>query len=144
LYISLSFSSDRTAPPSSSRPSHNYPSILLPTNPTISTTIKMQFSTVVLALAATASAAVLPRDNAQGSWLATLTLGPVIESLYLTAEFTSDEYPGLDKYTKLRNACVYAPNAKPLPAPKRCDHVEFDYSYDGAGKFCLVKTGLGD
>jgi hypothetical protein len=99
----------------------------------------MQFSTVVLALTATASAAVLPRDNNQGSWLATLTLGPTIEELYLTAEFDSAEYPAGDRQTSLRNACVYSPNAEP-PLPKRCDHLEFDYSYDGAGKFCLVKT----
>ncbi|KAH5398354.1 hypothetical protein HBI67_214610 [Parastagonospora nodorum] len=84
----------------------------------------MQFSTVVLALAATASAAVLPRANPQGQWLASLTLGPVVEDLYLTAEFTSDDYSGDNK---LHNACVQ--NGEGF---HRCDHVEFDFSYDGA------------
>jgi hypothetical protein len=101
---------------------------------TITITIKMQFSTVVLALAATASAAVLPRQTGQGQWYAQLTNGPAPAGLYLTATFTSDEYSGDNK---LRNACVDSPNNVPLPAPHRCDHKGTDFSYDGTGMFDL-------
>jgi hypothetical protein len=66
----------------------------------------MQFSTVVLALAATASAAVLPRQSGQGQWYAQLTNGPAPTGLYLTATFTSDDFSGDNK---LRNACVDPP-----------------------------------
>jgi hypothetical protein len=92
----------------------------------------MQFSTVVLALAATASAAVLPRQSGQGQWYAQLTNGPAPTGLYLTATFTSDDFSGDNK---LRNACVDSPNSVPLAAPHRCDHVEFDFTYDGTCKF---------
>lgn len=87
----------------------------------------MQFSTVLLALTASVSAAVLPRDG-QGQWSVSMTLGPA-ESVYLHAEFTSDDYPE-DK--KLRSTCVEAPNAE-LPVAHRCDRAEFDFTYDGKG-----------
>ncbi|KAH8638606.1 hypothetical protein IG631_06376 [Alternaria alternata] len=77
----------------------------------------MQFSTVLLALVATTSAAVLPRTENKGQWFVQMTLGPDIEQLYLYAEFTSDEY---DEYHKLRSSCVEAPNAE-LPVAHRCD-----------------------
>jgi hypothetical protein len=99
----------------------------------------MQFSTVVFALAASASAAVLPRTN-QGSWNVHLTLGPDVKDLYLHAEFTNDEYNG---DSKLRNTCAEAPNAE-LPVTHRCDQTTFDFSYDGAGKLShpLSRVGL--
>ncbi|USP79673.1 hypothetical protein yc1106_06947 [Curvularia clavata] len=86
----------------------------------------MQFSTVLLALAASASAAVIPRDG-QGQWVVNMSLGPEPQSVYIHAEFTSDEYPE-DK--KLRSTCVEAPNAT-LPVAHGCDRAAFDFSFDG-------------
>jgi hypothetical protein len=94
----------------------------------------MQFSTVLLALVATTSAAVLPRTENKGQWSVHVTLGPDIEQLYLHAEFTSDEY---DEEHKLRSTCVEAPNAE-LPVIHGCDRAAFDFSYDGASKFRLL------
>jgi hypothetical protein len=94
-------------------------------------TIKMQFSTVVLALVASASAAVLPRSTG-GEWDVQITLGPEPDNLYLTAQYKSDSYPG-ENY--LRSACVEAPHAT-LPVAHRCDRAAFDFSYDGQCKFC--------
>jgi hypothetical protein len=91
----------------------------------------MQFSTVALALAASASAAVLPRST-MGEWDVQITLGPEPDNLYLTAQYKSDSYPG-DDY--LRSACVEAPHAT-LPVAHRCDRAAFDFSYDGQCKFC--------
>jgi hypothetical protein len=85
----------------------------------------MQFITTILALAATSSAAVLPRSE-QGSWFAQVTVSPD-HSVYVTAKFTSPSYPD-----GLRNACVENPFAD--PPYKRCDHLEFDYVYDGQCK----------
>ncbi|EMD62216.1 hypothetical protein GGP41_002332 [Bipolaris sorokiniana] len=86
----------------------------------------MQFSAVLLALAASASAAVLPRQE-MGQWAVTASVGPAPGYVYLHAEFTSDEYPG-DK--KLRSTCVEAPNAE-LPVAHRCDRAAFDFQWDG-------------
>jgi hypothetical protein len=86
----------------------------------------MQFITTILALAATSSAAVLPRSE-QGSWFAQVTVSPD-HSVYVTAKFTSPSYPD-----GLRNACVENPFADP-PVEKRCDHLEFNYVYDGQCK----------
>lgn len=86
----------------------------------------MQFSTVLLALAASASAAVIPRDG-QGQWSVSMHLGPDPQAIYLHAEFTSDEYT---EDNKLRSTCVEAPNAT-LPVAHRCDRAAFDFSYDG-------------
>lgn len=83
----------------------------------------MQFATTILALAAVSSAAVLPRSPL-GSWYAQVTVSPD-HSVYLTAKYTSDAYPD-----GLRNACVDNPFAN--PPVHRCDHVEFDFTYDGA------------
>ncbi|CAN9261208.1 unnamed protein product [Alternaria sp. RS040] len=88
----------------------------------------MQFSTVLLALVATTSAAVLPRTENKGQWFVQMTLGPDIEQLYLYASFTSDEY---EEDHKLRSSCVEAPNAE-LPVAHRCDRAAFNFSYDGA------------
>jgi hypothetical protein len=88
----------------------------------------MQLSTIVLALAASASAAVLPRDQPQGSWHIQLTKNVPKNNLYLTAKFTSAAYPD-----GLRNACVEDPSQDPVF--HRCDHAEFDFSYDGECKF---------
>lgn len=92
----------------------------------------MQFSAVLLALAASASAAVLPRQE-MGQWAVTASVGPAPGYVYLHAEFTSDEYPG-DK--KLRSTCVEAPNAE-LPVAHRCDRAAFDFQWDGKGTFLL-------
>jgi hypothetical protein len=86
----------------------------------------MQFITTLLALAATSSAAVLPRSN-QGSWFAQVTVNPD-HTVYVNAKFTSDAYP-----EGLRNSCVENAFSDP-PYPRRCDHLEFDYSYDGQCK----------
>ncbi|EUC43443.1 hypothetical protein COCMIDRAFT_28101 [Bipolaris oryzae ATCC 44560] len=86
----------------------------------------MQFSAVLLALAASASAAVLPRDG-MGQWAVTVTVQPAIRDVYLHAEFTSDEYPE-DK--KLRSTCVEAPEAE-LSVIHRCDRAAFDFQWDG-------------
>jgi hypothetical protein len=89
-------------------------------------TATMQFIATVLALAATSSAAVLPRSE-HGSWAAQVTVSPD-HSIYVTALFTSDAYP-----EGLMNACVENPFSNP-PVPHRCDHAEFDFSYDGQCK----------
>ncbi|EUC31586.1 hypothetical protein COCCADRAFT_27700 [Bipolaris zeicola 26-R-13] len=86
----------------------------------------MQFSAVLLALAASASAAVLPRDG-MGQWHVTMQVGPAPKYVYLHAEFTSDEYPGDNK---LRSTCVEAPEAE-LPVVHRCDRAAFDFKWDG-------------
>lgn len=92
----------------------------------------MQFSAVLLALAASASAAVLPRDG-MGQWHVTMQVGPAPKYVYLHAEFTSDEYPGDNK---LRSTCVEAPEAE-LPVVHRCDRAAFDFKWDGKCKFSL-------
>jgi hypothetical protein len=108
---------------------------LIPTNslnnhPTDQSTIIMQFSTIVLALAASASAAVIPRAALpeQGRWHVQLSKSEPKNNLYLTAKFTSPSYPD-----GLRNACVEDPSE--TPTFKRCDHVEFDFTYDSESKF---------
>jgi hypothetical protein len=87
----------------------------------------MQLSTIVLALAASASAAVLPRAQPQGSWHIQLTKYVPKNNLYLTATFTSAAYPD-----GLRNACVEDPSEDPVF--HNCDHREFSFSYDGECK----------
>lgn len=86
----------------------------------------MQFSTVLLALAASASAAVLPRDG-MGQWAVSATVGPEPDYIYLHAEFTSDEYSGDNK---LRSTCVEANDAE-TPNLHGCDRAAFDFSFDG-------------
>jgi hypothetical protein len=83
----------------------------------------MQFSAIVLALAASASAAVIPRDNALGQWIVQITVNQE-QQVYLTAKFSSDAYPD-----GLRNACIDEPTS--TPPYHRCDHLEFDFAYDG-------------
>jgi hypothetical protein len=95
----------------------------------------MQFSTIVLALAASASAAVLRRST-MGEWDVQITLGPEPDNLYLTAQYKSDSYPG-DDY--LRSACVENPHAAQSPVVHGCDRAAFDFSYDGQSKFCSSK-----
>jgi hypothetical protein len=85
----------------------------------------MQFSTVLLALAASASAAVLPRQT-MGQWTVTVQPRLVPGSVHIHAEFTSDEFPG-DK--KLRSTC-----SGPV-ADHGCDRAAFDYKWDGKSKF---------
>jgi hypothetical protein len=111
----------------SSPSTHYHPFFHLPTT-SKAKPINMQFSTIVVALAASASAAVLPRSY-MGSWDVQITTGPE-ERLYLTAQFKSDSYPG-DDY--LRSACVEAPHAT-LPVAHRCDRAAFDFVYDGKSK----------
>jgi hypothetical protein len=114
----------------SSPPIINHPTILhtryKPKQTTLITNqpnIKMQFSTIVLALAASASAAVIPRDNALGQWHVQITVNQD-QQVYLTAKFSSDAYP-----EGLRNACIDEPTS--TPPYHRCDHLEFDFAYDG-------------
>lgn len=90
----------------------------------------MHFPVALLAYAASVSAAVLPR-SLMGSWDVQITVTPADDSLYLTAQYKSDSYPG-DEY--LRSACVEAPNAE-LPVAHRCDRAAFDFSYDGQCEF---------
>jgi hypothetical protein len=88
----------------------------------------MRFSTAsIVALTAGASASVIPRSP-YGQWYVEVTVSPD-HSNYVTAKFTSDSYPD-----GLRNACVDNPFSDP-PVPKRCDHVETTYNYDGQSKF---------
>jgi hypothetical protein len=87
----------------------------------------MQFSTALLAFAASASAAVLPRTSTYGSWSVAMNVNTE-HTIYISATFTSDAYPD-----GLRNACVENPFATP-PVVKRCDHLAFTYSYDGQSK----------
>jgi hypothetical protein len=95
--------------------------------------IKMRFSTAsIIALAAGASATVIPRSP-YGQWYVEVTVSPD-HSNYVTAKFTSDSYPD-----GLRNACVDNPFSDP-PVPKRCDHAETTYSYDGQSKFKSQQT----
>jgi hypothetical protein len=89
-------------------------------------TIIMQFFTAILALAGSASAAALLPRSPMGSWHVQVTVDPD-NSLYVTAPFHSDAYPD-----GLRNACVEDPNT--TPPFHNCDHVEFDFSWDGKSK----------
>ena len=93
----------------------------------------MQFITTILALAATSSAAVLPRSPL-GSWSVEVTVSPD-HSVYVTAKYVSDAYPD-----GLRNACIDNPFEN--PPYHRCDHAEFDFVYDGKCKFS--EHGLGN
>jgi hypothetical protein len=86
----------------------------------------MLFFTTILALAATSSAAVLPRSPL-GSWHVEVTVNPN-HSVYLTAKYTSDAYPD-----GLRNACIDSPFEN--PPYHRCDHAEFDFVLDGQCKY---------
>jgi hypothetical protein len=88
----------------------------------------MQFSATLLAFAASASAAVLPRTSPYGSWNVALEVNTE-HNFFISATFTSDAYPD-----GLRNACVENPFATP-PFAKRCDHLQFTYSYDGQSTF---------
>ncbi|KAH8724156.1 hypothetical protein GQ44DRAFT_709239 [Phaeosphaeriaceae sp. PMI808] len=83
----------------------------------------MRFSaTTLLALTASASAAVLPRSQ-YGSWDVVLEEKSSGEQ-YMDATFTSDAYPN-----GLRSACISNPTA--TPAYFRCNRAAITYSYDG-------------
>ncbi|RMZ66813.1 hypothetical protein GMOD_00002181 [Pyrenophora seminiperda CCB06] len=105
----------------------------------------MQFSTIVLALAATASAAVLPREEfetpreqphgPQGYWAVSLSNGPdgTKDAYFLTTTYYNDDvYRFPDGYT---NTCVVAPNAeRPINHPRGCDKTGYEWSYENRSK----------
>lgn len=89
----------------------------------------MRVSTSLLALAATASAAVLPRSEL-GSWDITVvksTSASGYQSQTATAVYTSDSYPeGVTKECKYE----YNPRAEGEKETNECDD-GFSYEFDG-------------
>lgn len=92
--------------------------------------------TVLAALAASATAAVIPRDSTHGYWDAYITVQEN-GSQYFYADFYSDAYP-----EKLRNTCVL--DTSKTPVYKRCDQTRIDWTYDGTSKLssCKAKHAL--
>jgi hypothetical protein len=90
----------------------------------------MRFSAAsLLALAASATAAVLPRSDL-GSFDTTVTIleGNTPKEFFLSTKYTSEAYPD-----GLRASCVF--NAPGWPAGEsRCDHTYASATYDGYSK----------
>jgi hypothetical protein len=86
----------------------------------------MQFTTVVLALAASASAAVIPRSPL-GSWKVSLEQLNSNGALYTDAVYTSDAYP-----EGLATHCVL--NTSETPVFNRCDQLGVTADWDGKSK----------
>jgi hypothetical protein len=86
----------------------------------------MQFTTVVLALAASASAAVLPR-TALGSWKVSLEQLNSNGAFYTDAVYTSDAYP-----EGLVTHCIL--NASETPVFNGCDKLGVTADWDGKSK----------
>jgi hypothetical protein len=86
----------------------------------------MQFTTVVLALAASASAAVLPRSPL-GSWSVSLEQLNSNGALYTDAVYKSDAYP-----EGLATHCVF--DASSTPVYNRCDRASVTADWDGKSK----------
>jgi hypothetical protein len=107
---------------------------LIPTNQPITA---MQISATLLALTASASAAVLHRAYPYDSWNVALNVNHE-HDFFISATFTSDACP-----VGLRNACVENSFAT-LPVAKRCDHLEFTFSYDGQSTFLVLQPSRAD
>lgn len=92
----------------------------------------MRFTTALLSLAATASAAVLPRSQL-GSWDVSVSKSAYANgynSQTVTAVYTSDSYPeGVNKKCEY----VFNPAAEGEKETSSCDE-GFWYEYDGASK----------
>jgi hypothetical protein len=86
----------------------------------------MRFSAAILALAASASAAVLPRANG-GSWKFSVT---ELEDkrFYTTAVLTTEAYP-----EGLKSSCAL--DTRQTPVFNRCDRAAFSADWDGKSKF---------
>jgi hypothetical protein len=86
----------------------------------------MQFTTVVLALAASASAAVLPRSPL-GSWSVSIEQLDSNGAFYTNAVYKSDAYP-----EGLATHCVL--DASETPVFNRCDKLGVTADWDGKSK----------
>jgi hypothetical protein len=89
----------------------------------------MQFTTAILALAASASAAVIPRANGD-SWTVSLSQLDSNGAFYTTAVLHSEAYP-----EGLKSSCVL--DASTTPVYNRCDRAAFTADWDGKSKFRL-------
>ena len=98
----------------------------------------MKLSTVALALAATASAGVISRDDGTpraqphtqyGYWTITLDEGSIPGEVYLFTEYYNDaEFLFPDGHT---TSCVVSPNSDPpIAYPHDCDKLGFIWSFE--------------